>query len=82
MANGYAVAAPSLAPLAAQVESLENQGYAVPAPLYGPERSQLLSAESALATALAPVAKAAADNEAAACVVDIEAALTGAAPAG
>ena len=82
LANGYAVAAPSLTPLAAEVESLENQGYALLSPLRGPDRSQFLSAESALATGLAPAANSAADNQAAACEFDIESALTAAASAG
>jgi hypothetical protein len=79
-ANEYAAAEPSLAPLAAQVESLENSGYSVASPLYGPYRSEFLAAESALATALAPTVKTLATNAATSCVIDIEGALTTAAP--
>jgi hypothetical protein len=77
-AKDYAPVAPSLAPLLAQVESLENQGYALLAPLYAPYRSQFLTAETALATALAPAASTLLDNPLSACVVDIEGVLTAA----
>jgi hypothetical protein len=77
-AKDYAPAAPSLAPLLAQVESLENEGYSLIAPFYGPYRSQFLKAETALATALAPVASSLVDNPASACVVDLEGVLTAA----
>ena len=80
-ADGYAAAEPSLAPLIAQVESSENSGFNLISPIYGPYRSQFLTAESNLANAPAPLVQAAAANAATACVVDIEAVLTAAAPA-
>jgi hypothetical protein len=82
LAAGYASAPPSVTSSAAQVESLENEGYSVLSPLYGPNRAQLLAAESQLATALAPLAKDAADTQTTSCLVDIEAALTSAPTAG
>ena len=57
MANAYATAWPSLAPLVAQLESFENEGFTLISPLYGPHRSQFLAAESALAKAAAPAAE-------------------------
>jgi hypothetical protein len=80
MANAYATAWPSLAPLVAQLESFENEGFTLISPLYGPHRSQFLAAESALATALAPLAKDLASNSTTSCLVDVEAVLTGATP--
>ncbi len=74
----YQTAAPSLAPLVAQLESLENEGFTVLSPLYGPYRAQVLAAESSLATALAPFTKAVALNQGTSCLVDIEATLTAA----
>ena len=65
----------------AQVESSENSGFNPTSPIYGPYRSQFLTAESNLANAPAPLVQAAAANAATACVVDIEAVLTAAAPA-
>jgi hypothetical protein len=80
-ADQYAAAEPSLAPLIAQVESLENSGYSATSPLYAPYSSQFLTAETTLATALAPLVKTAATNEGTSCVVDIEAVLSAATPA-
>lgn len=78
-AQHYAAVQPTVTPLLTQLESFENQGYAVLAPFYGRYRAQFLSAETALATALAPVASTMVDNSAASCVVDIEGVLTAAA---
>jgi hypothetical protein len=75
----YAQAEPALAPLIAQVESAENQGFSILSPLYGPYRTQFLTAETALATALAPYAQALASTPASACLVDMEGLLTSAA---
>jgi hypothetical protein len=80
LADDYAKASPALAPLVAQLESFENEGFAVISPLYGSHRSQFLAAESALATALAPLAKDVAGNSTVSCLVDVEAVLTGATP--
>jgi hypothetical protein len=77
-ANAYAAGEPSIAPLVNAVQTLETSGYAVISPLYGPYRSKFLDAESDLATALKPYATALVASPAAACVVDIEGALTGA----
>ena len=77
-AKDYAPVQPQLAPLLAQVESFENEGYSLISPLYGPYRTKFLTAETALATALAPVASALVDNPASACVVDLEGVLTAA----
>jgi hypothetical protein len=71
-AQHYAAVQPSVTPLLNQVETLENEGYAVIAPFYAPARSQFLTAETNLATALAPIASSLVDNPASACVVDIE----------
>jgi hypothetical protein len=79
LANAYGTESPSLAPLVAQFESFENEGFTVILPVYGPHRSQFQADESALATALAPLAKDVANNAAASCVVDVEAVLTQAA---
>jgi hypothetical protein len=76
-ANAYAPSAPELAPLLAQVESLENAGYAVLGPLYGPYRTQLLTAETQLATELSPLADTLVDNPLSSCVVDVEGVLSG-----
>src|SRR5580698_10511978 len=78
MAEQYTPVEPQIAPLAAAVESLENEGYSVLAPLYGPYREQFLTAETALATALAPLVSAAAINPVSECVVDIEGVLAAA----
>jgi hypothetical protein len=78
-ANEYAKAAPALAPLVANVESLENEGFSVLSPLYSPYRTEFLTAETTLATALAPFAQALTSNPVASCVVDIEGVLTSAA---
>jgi hypothetical protein len=80
-ANGYTATEPSLVPLITQVENLENSGFAAMSPFYTPYRSQFLTAETDLATALAPLAKAAAANAGTSCLVDIEGVLTSAAPA-
>jgi hypothetical protein len=80
-ANGYTATDPSLVPLTSQVESLENSSFTAISPFYGPYRNQFLTAETDLATALAPLAKAAAANAATSCLVDIEGVLTSAAPA-
>jgi hypothetical protein len=79
-ATQYAAAEPALAPLIAQVESLENEGFSVLSPLYGPYRTAFLTAETSLATAVAPLAQSLASNPASACLVDMEDILT-AAPA-
>jgi hypothetical protein len=75
-ASQYTTVQPELTPLINQVESLENEGFAVISPLYLPYRTEFLSAETELATAVAPFAQALATNPAATCVVDIESALT------
>jgi hypothetical protein len=80
-ANAYAANSAAVAPLVAQFEALETQGFNFVSPLYGPYRSQFLQTESDLATALAPLAKAVGENQGTSCLVDIEALLTGAAPA-
>jgi hypothetical protein len=72
IAEEYTPVEPQIAPLVATVESLENEGYSVLAPLYGPYREQFLTAETTLATALAPLVSAAAINPVSECVVDIE----------
>jgi hypothetical protein len=79
-ANAYQAQAPALAPLVSAIESLENEGYNALEPLYGPYRDKFLAAESALATALAPLAKTVALNAGTSCLVDVEAELTAAAP--
>jgi hypothetical protein len=79
LANAYGTESSSLAPLVTQLESFENDGFTVISPLYGPHRSQFLTDESALATALAPLAKGVASNAEASCLVDVEAVLTQAA---
>jgi hypothetical protein len=77
-ANAYAPYAASFAPLLNTVETLENLGYtSLLAPLTAPYQTELLTAETQLATALAPGASALLDNPASACVVDIEGLLTG-----
>jgi hypothetical protein len=77
-ANAYATAEPSLAPLISQLEALENQGFTLITPLYGPYRTQFLTAETNLASALAPFAQTLATNPAASCLIDVEAVLTSA----
>lgn len=79
-ADVYAGDEPSLAPLIDQLESLENEGFTVISPLYGPYRTQFLTAETSLASALAPYAQKLASNPASSCLVDIEGILTSAAP--
>jgi len=77
-AEGYAAAEPSLEPLITQVESLETSGFSMVSSLYAPYRSQLLTSEATLASAVAPLVRAAAANAATSCVVDIEAVLSSA----
>jgi hypothetical protein len=79
-ADLYAAAEPTLVPLITQVTSLENAGFSVLSPLYGPYRTQFLTAETTLATALAPYSQALASNPAASCLVDVEGMLTSASP--
>ena len=77
-ANAYAPYATSFAPLLNAVESLENLGYTtLIEPFSAAYQTQLLTAETQLATALAPGASALLDNPASSCVVDIEGLLTG-----
>jgi hypothetical protein len=71
-AQVYAAAEPSLTPLLAQFEGLENEGFSVLSPYYLPYRTKVLTAETALATALAPYAEKLVSNPAASCVVDFE----------
>jgi hypothetical protein len=75
-ASQYTSVQPELTPLINQVENLENEGFTAISPLYLPYRSQFLSAETQLATAVAPFAQTLGSSSAAACVVDIESALT------
>jgi hypothetical protein len=77
-AQQYAAAQPEVTPLLLQLEALENQGYALLAPFYAPYREQFLTAETNLATALAPVASSLVENPASACIVDFEGWLTAA----
>jgi hypothetical protein len=77
-ANAYAPYATSFAPLLNAVETLENLGYTtLIEPFSAAYQTQLLTAETQLATALAPGASALLDNPASSCVVDIEGLLTG-----
>ncbi len=77
-ANAYAPYATSFAPLLNAVESLEDLGYStLIEPFSAAYQTQLLTAETQLATALAPGASALLDNPASSCVVDIEGLLTG-----
>jgi hypothetical protein len=77
-AAAYGTAEPTLAPLVSGVEAFENDGFTVISPLYGPHRAEFLTAETTLATALAPLAETLVTNPAASCVIDIEGVLTGA----
>jgi hypothetical protein len=77
-ASAYATAEPSLAPLVSQVEALENEGFSVISPFYLPYRTKFLTAETALATALAPYAEALVSSPAASCLIDVEGVLTSA----
>lgn len=77
-ANEYEPYSTQVAPLLKTIESLENLGYTtLLEPLTAPYQTQLLTAETQLATALAPGATALLDNPASSCVVDIEGLLTG-----
>lgn len=77
-ANAYAPYSAAFAPLLNTIESLENTGYAaLIEPLSAAYQTQLLTAETQLATALAPGASALLDNPASSCLVDIEGLLTG-----
>jgi hypothetical protein len=80
-ATAYASNSTAVAPLVVPFEALESQGFNFLSPLYGPYRSQFLQAESNLATALTPLAKAVGENQGTSCLVDIEALLAEAAPA-
>jgi hypothetical protein len=75
-ANLYAANSPALAPLVSQLEAIENQGFNALSPFYGPYRAEMLTAESNLATALEPTAKALGENQATSCLVDLEGMLT------
>jgi hypothetical protein len=77
-AHAYAPYSTAFAPLLNTIETLENLGYAtLLEPLTAAYQTQLLTAETQLATALAPGASALLDNPASSCVVDIEGLLTG-----
>jgi hypothetical protein len=77
-ANAYAPHSASFAPFLSTIESLENLGYTtLIEPLSAPYQTELLTAETQLATALAPGASALLDNPASSCLVDIEGLLTG-----
>jgi hypothetical protein len=77
-ASLYATAEPSLAPLVSQLEALENDGFALISPYYLTYRTQFLTAETTLASALAPFAQTLVSNPAASCLVDVEGILTSA----
>jgi hypothetical protein len=77
-ANAYAPYSTAFAPLLTAVESLENLGYStLIEPFSAAYQTELLTAETQLATALAPGASALLDNPVSSCVVDIEGLLTG-----
>jgi hypothetical protein len=80
-ASLYATVEPTLAPLISQITAFENEGFALLSPFYGPYRTQFLTAETTLATALAPFAQTLASNPASSCLVDVEGMLTAASPA-
>jgi hypothetical protein len=77
-AQHYAAVQPSVTPWLDRLETLENEGYGIVAPIYAPDRSMFLTAETNLATALAPVASSLVDNPASMCVIDAESVLTAA----
>jgi len=70
---------PELTPLINQIENLDNEGFTAISPLYLPHRTQVLSAETQLAGAVAPLAQSLDSSPVAACLVDVESILTGAA---
>jgi len=78
-ANAYAPYSASFAPLLNTIETLENVGFTtLIEPVFSATyQTQLLTAETQLATALAPGASALLDNPASSCLVDIEGLLTG-----
>jgi hypothetical protein len=78
-ANAYAPYSATFAPLLNTIETLENLGYTtLIQPVFSAAyQTQLLTAETQLATALAPGASALIDNPGSSCLVDIEGLLTG-----
>jgi hypothetical protein len=65
-------AASVLTPLLTTLQALDTQGYDALSPLYGPNREQVLSAETQLASALAPYSEQLANSAAGSCLVDLE----------
>jgi hypothetical protein len=73
-------AEPTYGPLLSVMEELDQAGYNFLSPLYGPHRQQVLTAETQLATILAPYSSSLPNTAAGSCLIDLEGVLVRSVP--